>query len=472
MVPLESPALAAALQNIATNSCLSNFALPGNFPFGTMGASKYHARDAVTRLLEAEQENCPAYVDRYLSSFDSVNPVLDLPQFTQEMEEYWSNPDGVSLCWLSQYLMVLGLGCFVCADESHRATELMMAAEACLVQTPFMFRPTLVTLRALTLMVVAKQVCNATCWAVDTCWSLLGLLVRTAFIFGLPQEDQPGLEGELKMDNAERDSRRKLWLTILYLDIKVSLAAGMPPLTKPEDLGTIKNMPAWGEADGLHQVLYRSLPMFITIIIRLNTGSGQVPYPEVLTYNAQLRELVNEANRVCSSNLQRITVDIFLRRCMTVLHRPYAFHQDGSIMFPESYWTSLESSLAVLMHFRELWTAEPNQRLDLVGRPYVQDFFSAALTVLLHILRQDAPLAGPAQTACEIPPRQIIMETLKSCVSIWERETEKSVCYRTGYQILRAILDLVPPPTNNNGMLPPPVHDDGSMLPTPMDQSY
>ncbi|CAM1507850.1 Fc.00g046980.m01.CDS01 [Cosmosporella sp. VM-42] len=442
LTSMDATPLAAALENVATNACLANFSLPGNFPFGTPGATKYFARDAVTRLVEAERASVQDYIDRYVGLLECVNPVLDLPQFYREIEQYWKDPNVVSLCWLSLFLMVLGLGCFATAEEPHQATELMMAAEACLMQTPFMFRPTLLSLRALTLMTVAKQVCNATCWAVDSCWSLIGLLVRTAFIFGLPQEKaEEG--GELK-DIAERDTRRKLWITILYLDIKVSMASGMPPLTRSDELESLKHMPEWGQPDTLHMVLYQSLPTVLTVLGHLNSQNNQIPYPDVLRYNTQLRELMQHARRVCSGQLQRITVDIFLRRCLMVLHRPYALHPEGPVMFPESYWSSLECSLALLIHYRELWSADNDQRLDLVGRAFVLDFFSAALTASVHVLRKDAPLAGAAAMGCEIPPRQIILETLTSCVDIWSGEKEKSVCYRTGYKLLLAVLDILP----------------------------
>lgn len=442
MSTLDSPPLAAALEDVATNACLANFTLPGNFPFGTPGATKYFARDAVTRLIDGERANCRTYMNQYINLLDCVNPILDLDQFNREVEQYWHDPNAVTLCWLSQFLMVLGLGCFASVDEPHQATELMMAAEACLMQTPFMFRPTMLALKALSLMVVAKQVCNATCWSVDSCWSLLGLLVRTAFIYGLPQE-RIEAEDEV-LDVKERDARRKLWLTILYLDIKMSMCTGMPPLTRPDELGSLKTMPEWGQPDSLQMVLYQSLPTVLTILGQLNSKKDQISYPDVLRYNTQIRELMAHAQRVCSGQLQRITVDIFLRRCLMILHRPFALHPEGPNMFPESYWGSLECSLALLIHYRELWSGEESQRLDLVGRAFVLDFFSAALTACVHVLREEAPLANASAMGCEIPPRQIILETLRSCVDIWSGEQEKSVCYRTGYNLLLAILTLLP----------------------------
>ncbi|GJN85303.1 hypothetical protein PLIIFM63780_008869 [Purpureocillium lilacinum] len=436
----ETSPLAAALEGVGTNACLANFCLPGNFPFGTPGATKYYARDAVTRLLAGEKAKCDEYLTRYLELLDVVNPILDMRTFREEIDRYWQDPNAVSLCWLSQFLMVMGLGCFTSADEPPVATELMMAAEACLMQTPFMFRPTLMTLRALSLMSVAKLVCNATCWSVDSCWTLLGLLVRVAFIFGLPQEKNDNDE-DLR-DPVEKDSRRKLWLTILYLDIKVSMCTGMPPLTRPDELGGFRSMP--DAPDSLQMVLFQSLPTVLSVLAQINSKKDQISYPDVLRYNAQLRELMGHAQRVCTAQLQRITVDIFLRRCLMVLHRPFALHPDGPTLFPESYWSSLECSLALLVHYRELWCSDTNMRLDLVGRAFVLDFFSATLTTCVHMLREDAPLSGAAATGCRLPPRQLILDTLRSCVDIWSGEQEKSVCWRTGYHLLKAVIALLP----------------------------
>ena len=432
--------MAAALENVATNACLANFTIPGNFPFGTPGATKYYARDAVTRLIESERPRCQTYIDRYINLLDQVNPVVDLPQFQNEVDQYWQDPNSVSLCWLAQLLMVLGLGAFTTPtrEEPSIATELMMGAEACLMQTPFMFRPTFNSLKATCLMVVAKQTCNPTCWFVDSCWSLLGLLVRMCFIFGLPQDNSETL------DSASRASRRRLWLTILYLDIKLSMPTGMPPLTRPDEFASLTSIAELGEHTGLQQVLAESLPTVLSILVRINSSKEQIPYPEVLRYNAQIRGLMAHAQQVCNNQLQRLTIDICLRRCLMVLHRPFALHLEGPTMFPESYWSSLECSLAVLMHYRDVWYEDPTLRHDLVGRAFTHEFFSAALQASVHVLRQDAPLAGAAGIGCEIPPRQIILDTLKSCVEIWASEQEKSVCWRTSYNMLKAILELMP----------------------------
>jgi hypothetical protein len=445
----KSPELAAALENVATNACLASFTLPGNFPFGTPGAGKYYSRSAVTRLIDGERSRCQQYVDRYVGLLDIVNPILDVAQFQSELDAYWDDPGGVSLCWLAQLLMVMGLGAFTTPEEPAVATEFMMAAEACLMQTPFMIRPTFDALKATCLMVIAKQVCNPTCWFTDSCWSLLGLLVRMCFIHGLPQGHN---RDEDRQPANVRIARRRLWLTVIYLDLKLSMATGMPPLTRPDELNSLRTMPELGEDDVLQHVLSESLPIVLSVMVQMNSSNEAMNYEDVLQYNTQLRVLMANAQIVCANPLQRTTVDIYLRRCLMVLHQPFALHADGPTLFPESYWSSLECSLAVLMHYRELWYADFSLRHDLVGRAFTIDFFTTALQVSVHLLRLDAPLAaagaaiadGDGDFGGHIPPRQIILDTLQSCIDIWGREQQKSICWRTAYEVLTAIIDMMP----------------------------
>jgi hypothetical protein len=246
------------------------------------------------------------------------------------------------------------------------------------------------------------------------------------------------------LDPHERDARLKLWVTVVYLDIKVSTAAGMPPLTRPQEFASLQDMPDWGEPDSLHKVLYQALPTVLTVLSHVNSKQDEIAYPDVLRYSGQIRELMRHAKLTCTSQLQRITVDVSLRRCLMVLHRPFALHPQAPTLLPDSYWPSLECALALLMHYRELWGGDPDQRLDLLGRSFVLDFFTASLTVYLYMLRSDAPLAGAEQAGCEVWPRQIILDTMHSCVDIWAGEKSRSVCYKTGYDILMAILEVLP----------------------------
>jgi hypothetical protein len=401
----------------------------------------------VSRLINNETDNVSLYIETYLELLDTINPVIDIPSFQAELERYSKLPSETSLCWLAQFLMVLGLGSFVSTDpEPVVATEFMLAAEACLMQTPFMFRPTLSSLKAMTLMVVAKQVCNATCWSVDSAFSLLGTLVRAAYTFGLPQD-----KDELELGEKERRDRRHLWLTIQYIDAKVAISSGMPPVTQMEALrASMAIDPDLDPPDNMHDVLRQAFPTIMCITSRMNSEDSEVSYGDVLEHSARIRTLIAHASRVCSSDLQFSIFDIFLRRCLMVLHRPFAMHEDGPTLYAESYWASLECSLAVLRHYREIYAGDEDTPpgYPLLGRANGLDFFSATLTVLLSVMRRERPLTdekmGESVGQIGIPPRQLIVNTVRSCIILWEKEKDRSVCYRTTYDVLVAIEKMLP----------------------------
>jgi hypothetical protein len=43
-----------------------------------------------------------------------------------------------------------------------------------------------------------------------------------------------------------------------------------------------------------------------------------------------------------------------------------------------------------------------------------------------------------------IPPRQLIVDTVNDCIVLWEKEKDRTVCYRTTHQILVVIFAMLP----------------------------
>lgn len=421
--------------------------LPGNFPFGSPGAAQYETVASIIALIDRSKQTSHTYVENYICLFEPLHPVLDTAKFGTEVQQFWINSSGADLSWLAQFLMVLGLGCYLSSGESDAVVECYSAAEACLMKTPFMFRPSLSTLRALCLMVVAKQVTNSTCWALDSCWSLVGLVFRLAVIMGLHQDPAPPKDNTSAF--AEWESRRSLWTTILYLDIETAMITGMPSLLRQDEIlcDGEKCLMQLSPRDlvGLQQsLLYNAFPIILNVLARVNSSSDQMCYEEVLEYNSKVRHLMSDV-AASAEGLRSITLDIFFRRALLVLHRQFAHHPDAPVLFPASYWSSLECSLALLVHHRELCDEHhTSQRLDLAAGLFMLDFFSAALTACIHLLGRDAPLSSAGTPDCQIPPRNTILETLRSCTEIWSRMKDQSVCYRTGYRFLQGILEMIP----------------------------
>ena len=351
----------------------------------------------------------------------------------------------VEVSLLGEFCAVLGLGAVSSTKDFELSTELFLAAEACLAQTPFMIRPSLNTLRTMCMMIIAKQMANATCWTIDGCWTLLGLITRQAGSIGLHRELGSVYDSGEDAYKQWKDGQ-VLWLTIIYFNIQVSAVSGMPPFIYPNECvdmvgtfpwmleGTEPNERIW------HTAINNSCQTLIEVLNRINSDRNRPSYNETLDYNTKIRRLMSLLDTHDMQPTLRITLDVFFRRVLLALHRRYALDYEGPSRYVISYWTSLECSLAILVHHRELGDADARPHgSEMIKRFFMLDFFGAALTACIHLLRQDAPLAD----GMAIPPRQTIVETLEACAELWSREKNKSICFRAACRMLESVLNLL-----------------------------
>lgn len=424
--------------------CHTDIALPCNFPFNSPGAIKYSSLDKVYGLIHSHREDCKSFVDGYFALYQPVHPIIDPALFADQTNGFWDDPTQVDVSWLSLFLMVLALGSFTVTRDAKLMVELCLAAEACLSKTAFLVRPSMSVMRTLCLIVVVKQLANGTCWSYDASWTLLGMIVRLAVCIGLHKPPTSTPVEANAVTYSEWQSGRILWITIVYLCIQTAAVTGMPTLLSSDDIleGTETQVASSPHVEGVGPwlSLYDAFPTICKIIARVNSGI-KVPYEEILGYNATMRRLMAASmdHPECNDSLRAI-LDIFFRRVLMVLHRCHALAPNAPIRYPVSYWASLECSLAILVHHRDLCEHRGDSVYqDLLGRLYKLDYFAAALTASLYLLQRDAPLAH----GFAIPPRQTIRETLETCTEIWGRDKDKSICFRSGYRTLTHILAML-----------------------------
>ncbi|PKS11172.1 hypothetical protein jhhlp_002933 [Lomentospora prolificans] len=431
--------------------CTFELTVPINYPFGSQEAIKFHSLKAVMELLSKTSSSAETYVDNYFRIFEALHPVFDVDSPGHDVVPFDAStpPSSIGeLVQLAQYLVVLGLGCSATLGTQSHSANYYLAAEACLMKTPFMFRPTLATVRTLCLMVMAKRVANATCWAIDASWSLAGLMLRLAVMLGLHHEPTELPESET-MTWADWHARRKLWTTIVYLDVEIAMVTGMPALLRRDEVHSAISSLSYsygqdGPVTHFHDPLYDALPIIMEIATQVNATTDQLTYEQAVQYNATVRQLMIPALNA-ATGFRQTTLDIFFRRVLLVLHRKFAHHASSPFDYPISYWSSLECSLALLVHQRGMWEGNDGGLAE-VSRVFMLDFISAAMTTCIHVLREDAPLSALAVEAADgaIPPRQTILETLRACVEIWGRQQDKSPCIKTGFLVFGVIVEEIP----------------------------
>lgn len=411
--------------------------LPGNFPLNSPGATKFVCMDTVQDLLQRHRGKCQSYIDGYFALYQPSYPIIDTSIFSPSVEKFWNDPKSTDVAWLASFLMTLALGCFAVTRDQHSTTELCMAAEACLSKTPFMVQPDILAIRTLCLMVLAKQTVNATCRTFDSCWTLLGIVSRSAI--GIDLHRQPVPRRESREDICAWKSCKTLWSVIVYFCVQVATITGKPLLVSA-DMFTEHAPLLIFQTNDPWIMLIEVYPKICHIISRINSDTDKPLYNEILKHNGHVRQLMDGLlSNIHGKPRLYMTLDIFFRRILLVLHRSHALHPAAPFDYPVSYWASLECGLAILVHHRDLAEQKGPDNTDLLGRLFKLDILSAMLTVCLHLLRE-----APLSAGYIIPPRRIILNTLQACIGIWEEEIHYSICFRIGHMLLVSVLKLLP----------------------------
>jgi len=424
------------------------FTVPDNYPFNPEQGRKFLSPRICTAFLQKEQPTSAECIESYFDVFHPIYPALDKAEFLEQVETFWTEPSASEVDWLSLLFVVLAFGSIARSRDPDIVTDLLLAAAACLSNSHYMFRPSVENVQSMLLMVVAKDMGTPTCWGRESAWSLLGMVIRLATQTGIDLPP-PTADTDPKMI-ASWERGNRLWNAIVCIDLKTSLDTARPPFVRQ-----FMDLSAAVDADGgkkriehsdFHQRLLGScLPVFTEILSRSNRSKVDISYDDVQVYNAKLREIMAiVSHHFGDTDLRRLTVDMLHRGVLLILHRPFALDANAPTLYPESYWTSLECSVALFVRQHAMFGNIPaSLSTDMIRGHYALEFYSAALTACNHLLRADAPLSEHSAGALSIPPRQIMADGLRSCLDIWERDRELSTCYRAGFTRLDFVLGII-----------------------------
>ncbi len=429
-------------------------------------------------------------IAHYLDSVEPFHQIIHLPTFEEELEVFWSKPGTVGDGWLAQLFAMLALGCQLhCISASANSNDmgispdrLFEAAQACLQRTPFMIRPQLTSIRALCLFVIFKQTkVMMTCVECDALWPATGLIVRHAVLLGLHSTDSA--QHPQSKSSETTTIRNRLWAAVILLDLRQSLAAGMPIIPPSRDLiaeplFTIHEQnPAADSKDlAFPLVLYDILPQVFRILELATSPQVTLAYSQVASYDRQIRALLKyyetsflapdheqehghkqDVNVNANARFQWTMTNVFFRRVLLALHSRLYQEPNAPTRYPVSYWSSLECSIVLLSAQRELWdtssSSSPSPSVSNLGaktaaffaRLFIQDFFLAVVTICFHLVQEQehSPLVsvtGGNGLWCEGHARRTILELLRSCRDIWGLEKGTSVCHGRSFRMIDSMV--------------------------------
>lgn len=289
----------------------------------------------------------------YFKSSESIYRILHIPSFQQEYNQYWLQPQAANPVFILKLLLVMSIGVVLYqgSDAQHyrnEAKKWVFAAQAWL-SSPFekgRLHTSAVQLQCLLLLARQDLALGG-----DLVWISAGSLLRTAIQMGYHRD--PKLLPKMSVLQAE--IRRRLWATILEINLQSACESGMPLLITPTDFDTeypanyddielcdaattpLTPRPSTTFTQTSIQIaLLKSLPARFQVVKFANNIYEEPSYDEVLKVGTVLSKILKENSTFISkvnqsrepaarvSQLQQNMFDLAIRRFFLLVHRPFA----------------------------------------------------------------------------------------------------------------------------------------------------
>ncbi|PWY69731.1 hypothetical protein BO70DRAFT_365661 [Aspergillus heteromorphus CBS 117.55] len=369
-------------------------------------------------------------VNLYLSTFETTHRILHVPLFLSQYEAFWAGSGPREPSFVAKLLALMAASCCFLSPTTkingegrlyETAAEWIAGVRSWVTSMLVSSTIDFSILQIECLLMIARQ---ADAVDGDIVWISSGSLIRTAMTMGLHRDPHRFP----KMTRFWAEMRRRLWATILELDLQSSLDGGMLPtidldeydceppsnlddsqLTEdmvedpvPKDPGTLTQ-------STFQVLLYQSLPLRLHIAKAINSLKFTLPYDEALRLSEDLVQAMHyglgtfhqpgSAHPYAEGKDLSFAKSLFaflLRRSLLVLNRPFALSILRSPKFSYSRKICLESALEMLSHHEPPANDQACPHLgQLSGGMFRDEFQHAALTVCVELHLQ----AGEFNTA-------------------------------------------------------------------------
>lgn len=328
------------------------------------------------------KEVCDLLVDNYKQSFETTLRILHLPTFDRQYRDFWKCPDqepSNQAAFIPQLTAVLAISFAI--DQGH--TIMDPAIEQYLEMDALNFVSTWVealekktriemsTLQTETLLLLSRHFQNL---SYDKLWRVSGSLVRSAMLMGLHLS--PDSFSEISVFQAEM--RKRLWMTIIEMDLQASMAAGMQSIVPDLDFTHLspsnindsdfdesscelpRAKPLHENTSSLAQVtLAMSLPQRLKVTSLVTRTTPEMDLAKAVVEGRRLEEFLRHIpgplrveqalEHYPPALLNTVMLDMFIRRPLLCLYRPLLLEdRSDDSSFMEIQQVCLESSLRIL----------------------------------------------------------------------------------------------------------------------------
>ncbi|KNG84458.1 C6 transcription factor [Aspergillus nomiae NRRL 13137] len=415
----------------------------------------------------------------YLTYFEATHRILHVPSFLKELDEFWAQrdtPDFVSPHFVVQLLLVLACAWNLADFDTlqlkndnesdltcYTAIEWVLHAERW-IENSHIKRPDIMAFRLYILLLVAK---NAHGMKRSKAWLDTGTLIKQAMLAGYHRDPSR----YTKISPFNKEMRRRIWTTIVELDLEVSLERGMPPALQYGDYDTApalnlndnelqetsEELPAerpLSEITGcsFQSVLIQSLPLRLKACKLMHSPRISCSYDEILHLDWELNRYLSQIPSWTVSeeeDLQTQHKVILIRSllqtkiCHSLLsiHTPFAIEAPQETLFAPSARTRLEVATMILSTQRQLHETSRQLSLSILGDWTVQAYCSVCQLLHASTNSQASSRTSLPQTLPGLPESLITLaEMTLTCL-----ETQLLLVVKGAkeYFFMSTILDLV-----------------------------
>ncbi|KAF4760190.1 hypothetical protein HAV15_006079 [Penicillium sp. str.  len=287
--------------------------------------------DTLRQLVPMKQV-ADTLVRTYIGRFEIIHRVLNISAFMADYNRHWASPLCTPTSFLVQFLLLAAAAasfhpeiCInVMSEQTVRdhALDWIEAAESWLNSSTSQPPQSWDTLVTHCLLLIAKR---ANYVQEDSFWTYTGTLVRWAMAAGYHRESP----STARISPYYREMRRRLWMTIVELDIQASVERGMPPSVRMEDFNIksplnldhdklqesgqnpLEGMPLATFTDTSFQAhMYRSLHVRLKVCAFVNGCGEQDDFDRVLRLGEELEEAFQDIPEWNNPRQQQTTIMI------------------------------------------------------------------------------------------------------------------------------------------------------------------
>ncbi|KAF4975462.1 hypothetical protein FZEAL_7759 [Fusarium zealandicum] len=383
---------------------------------------------------------CDRLIASYVDTSETIYRILHLPLFTEQYNLYWEGKLQ-SEYFLPQLLSLMSIASrFETKSKGlgNERTEGVHIPTACALVRAWLDSlrgKQLIEFEVLQVEVLLLHAQRMITPRIQDSWTSLGSIVRMAMTMGLhrdPSEFEPRVPVYLG------EMRRRMWFTILDMDLHISLASNLPCLVRdgdftcrpPRNLDDIELFPDMQElppskpidvvTDNQMQV-YAAMTLGVRMRVAhmLNRIDTIRDYQDVLEVGAKLERFLDDINYIFPrqgilSDAQkskqwrsRVILDMHVRRPLLALYRPFAIGaSDAPGQISRAY---LRSSMVIMKYLDELdpMLAHFQDIAEMYHQVLKRDIIQAALSVCFYIrsaVRPASDSSGLGSQALRMSP--------------------------------------------------------------------